>query len=128
MTLLQCEVEAAKNHATMFYSDYYQHPALGTNSWRWRVHATYGAYSPQHSTHYETPAGSSYACSLIKQITSDTSANDGQAFTTVVITETAPWATGTANGYTYNVYRSSTASPYTCSLFLRVNGLNVYGK
>ena len=41
MTLTQCEVEAAKNHATMFYPDSYQHPANGTNSWRWRIHATY---------------------------------------------------------------------------------------
>lgn len=68
MTLLQCEVEAAKNHATMFYPDSYQHPANGVNSWRWRIHGTYGVYSPQHSTHYEAPAGNTSACSLIKQV------------------------------------------------------------
>lgn len=127
MTLLQCEVEAAKNHASMFYPDAYQHPASGTNSWRWRVHATYGVYSPNHSTHYETAAGNNYACSLIKQVGQSTTSTSG-GYVASVITESSPWATGTANGYMYNIHRMATTDTYVCSLFLRVNGLNVYGK
>lgn len=128
MTLLQCEVESAKHHATMFYPDYYQHPANGTNSWRWRVHATYGVYSSAHPNHYEALASNTYACSLIKQVGANVNANNGSAYSTSIITESSPWATGTANGYTYNIHRMLTSHNYVCSLFLRVNGLNVYGK
>lgn len=128
MTLLQCEVESAKHHATMFYPDAYQHPAGSTNSWRWRVHSTYGVYSPSHSYHYEALASNTYACSLIKQVGVNVNASDGSAYSANTITESSPWATGTANGYTYNIHRMLTSNHYACSLFLRVNGLNVYGK
>lgn len=98
--------------------------------WRWRVNATYSATSVQHSTHVETlaSAGSTY-CGLIKQIGANVNSNDGGgSYATTSITESAPWAVGTANGYTYHVYRAVTANAYNCSLFLRVNGLNMYGK
>jgi hypothetical protein len=37
MSLLECEVLASKHKATMFYSDAYQHPSNGSDSWRWRI-------------------------------------------------------------------------------------------
>lgn len=128
MSLTQCETEAAKNHATMFYADYYQHPSTGTNMWRWRVHASYGVYSPQHSTHYESPTTNSYACGLFKQTATATTDNAGSGYSTTLISESSPWATGTANGYVYRIYRTSAPNTYSCSLFLRANGLNMYGK
>lgn len=130
MTLLQCEVEAAKNHASMLYPDYYQNPAYTTGTgygsysfWRWRVDGSYGATSVQHSAHTESLASTAtFYCGLIKQIGANTASNDGGGtYSTSTITETAPWATGTANGYTYNIYRTSTTDAYNCTLFLRVN-------
>jgi hypothetical protein len=133
MNLAQCELEAAKNNATIFFSDSYQHPSPGdANFWRYRETAAYGI-TGIWSTYPETSATTTKSCGLFRP-SGATQALGQPSYTAPLADMNTPWTTGTANGYTYRIYRAAVSSfgpsdnLYECSLWLRVNGLNVYGQ
>ncbi len=132
LPLLQCELEAAKNNATIFFADNFQNPGWSpssSNFWRLRATATNGV-TGVYGTYPEIAGTSaSVQCWLFRN-GSSYSSNNGGSYSTSAVDFNAPWATGTANGYTYRIYRVSVSSnqPYICALWLRANGLNVYGQ
>ena len=109
MNLAQCELEAAKNNATIFFSDAYQHPSSGdSNFWRHRETALYGI-TGIWASYLEVSATTSKSCGLFRP-TGTPQALGQPSYTAPLADMNAPWATGTANGYTYRIYRASTTS------------------
>jgi hypothetical protein len=112
----------------MFYSDAYQHPSNGSDSWRWRIDWDWWVRSPRHSTHYEAASSGNYYCSLYKWWWSDTLANASSINVTQGLDYEKPYLKWEFKWHEYRVYRQapSWSSQYYCSTWLRKFWLQMY--